>query len=406
MKNKKLIISAIAIIAVIILIYLVSIPNMQTEMAISGRIEDLSKHTGIVIRNESIVRSDAGEPSTMMDGVLQTHVAEGEYVKRFKNVATMYKNDSEDQSNDVQKKLAKVIDRINQITSSKSVTDALKNDKSKLETKMTDYVREFVRGINDRDGRVAGEVVEKMNIASGKGSDVNSADAALAQELQTLMAEKEQYEKSLSNLKIELFSSSSGIFSAKMDGYEEILTRNSALEMTVSDFDNVYKEEKRPITGCKIIDNYEWYAALEVDKKRSQDFEIGETVYLRFDTINKDFVGSILSISPVKSGKCIICVSSNEYDVDISSLRKGEISLIKNIHSGLRIPAEAIREQDGVTGVYAIKGKTIRFIEAEVLYNDGEYAIVKEDNTLSGGLLLYDEVVVSGRNIYDGKGVR
>lgn len=405
MKNKRLVITIAVIAIAVISVLIISMPNIKTQMALSDKIEDKSEHRALIIRNENVVKDEGGLSSASMNGIIQTHVSDGEYVKRYKNVATMYKNGDSEETADIQQKLAKVIDRINQINASKS-QDAFEEDVSKLESNMSAYMRDMAKYSIKRDARSLSGVKSKMEIATAKK---NSADGEkIRKELEGLNKEKQGYEKILENLKIELYSPSSGIFSSKMDGYEEILTANSIDEITVDDFERVYKEEKENSGGCKIIDNYQWYAAIEVDKKRAAKFKEGEQVFLRFSTINKDFTGFIESISKTKSGKNIICVSSDEYDVDISSLRKTDITLIKNIFSGLKIPAEAIRQKDGKTGVYAIKGKTVTFVETVITYNDGENAIVKEYDPFVDEVIpaikleLYDEVVVSGSNIYDG----
>ena len=111
--------------------YKILTPSLNTQTVVSGRAEDITKHKAIVIRNESIVRSDAGEASTMMDGVLQTHVADGEYVKRFKNVAAIYKNNEDESAKLTAQKLANITDRINQIENSVSSSDTFEGDKSK-----------------------------------------------------------------------------------------------------------------------------------------------------------------------------------------------------------------------------------------------------------------------------------
>ena len=45
--------------------------------------------------------------------------------------------------------------------------------------------------------------------------------------------------------------------------------------------------------------------------------------------------------------------------------------------------------------MYVKTENTLRYKEIEILCKDEKYAIVKFDNTRSGGLLLYDEVVVN-----------
>ena len=80
-----------------------------------------------------------------------------------------------------------------------------------------------------------------------------------------------------------------------------------------------------------------------------------------------------------------------------------KISLIKNKYSGLKIPVEALRVNDGKTGVYVVVDGIVKFKKAKVLYKDDGYAIVEENNISQGGLLLYDEVIVSSsRKVKEG----
>lgn len=410
MKNKKIIIIAIICIVVLICAFFILNPSIKTEMALTSTIEDKSVHRALIIRDEKYVIDIDGKEAVKSDGIIHSNASDGEYVKKAKNVATFYKNDESQASKDMQKKLSKVTERINQIKNSDALTDVFEGDNVKLESDISRYARDFSSYTLKKDGRNISTIKSKIEYAKDK-KDLASGEK-LRQELNALEKEKQEYEKGLSNLKTELYSPSSGIFFASVDGFEKILTKNSINSITVDDFEKVYSEQKNPDSTCKIIDNYVWYAAIEVDKERAKSFKVGETVFLNFSTINKNFTATVESISKEKGGKQIICTSSTEYDVDISTLRKTDITLIKNMYKGLLIPSEAIREVDGKTGVYAIKGRTATFVETKIIYNDKEHAIVKEYNPFvdtfipSVKLNLYDEVIITKRGIYHGKLVK
>ena len=403
MKNNKILIIAILGIIVLICSFIFLNPTVKTEMALTSTIEDKTVHRALIIRNEKYAIDIDGKETVKSDGMIHSNESDGEYVKKAKNIATFYKNDENQASKDMQKKLSKVIERINQIKNSGALTDVFSEDNVKLD-------RDFSAYALKKDGRNLSIVKSKIEYAKDK-KDLASGEK-LRTELYALEKEKQDLEKSLSNLKTELFSPSSGIFFASADGFEKILTKNSINSITVDDFKNIYSEEKKPQLTCKIIDNYAWYAAIEVDTERAKKFTVGETVFLNFSTINKDFTATVEYISKEKGGKQIICTSSTEYDVDISTLRKTDVTLIKNMYKGLLIPTEALREVDGKTGVYAIKGRTATFVETKIIYNDGEHAIVKDYNPFvdtsipSVKLNLYDEVIITKRGIYDGKLVK
>ena len=90
----------------------------------------------------------------------------------------------------------------------------------------------------------------------------------------------------------------------------------------------------------------------------------------------------------------------------VFSQRKGKVRVIKNTYKGLKVPMSAVRVKDGVTGVYTVNERVMKFKKADVLYNDGKYAILQADTTNSGGLILYDEIVTEADEFADGITIR
>ena len=63
----------------------------------------------------------------------------------------------------------------------------------------------------------------------------------------------------------------------------------------------------------------------------------------------------------------------------------------------------AVRLVDGQVGVYVSSGYDIRFRPIEVLYQGDGYQICREDLTVENGLKMFDQVIVKGTDLYDGK---
>ena len=87
----------------------------------------------------------------------------------------------------------------------------------------------------------------------------------------------------------------------------------------------------------------------------------------------------------------------------LATMRTGAMTIVSGSFKGLKVPRKALRVVDNTTGVYILSGMELKFIPVNVLYNDGEQIICVLENKTSGVLKLYDEVVVKGRNLYDGK---
>ena len=86
-----------------------------------------------------------------------------------------------------------------------------------------------------------------------------------------------------------------------------------------------------------------------------------------------------------------------------TSYRTEEIEIRLKSYKGLRVPKEAVREVDGVTGVYTLVSQKIEFRPIEVLYTGDTYVVAKYDSGDDDGLRLYDQVITEGKDLYDGK---
>ena len=82
---------------------------------------------------------------------------------------------------------------------------------------------------------------------------------------------------------------------------------------------------------------------------------------------------------------------------------------------GLSVPKKALRVINGVEGVYILVGDVIRFRRVERIAEKEEYYVVryiKDNDVFDDGdenavyvkpLELYDNIVVSGKDLFDGK---
>ena len=84
-------------------------------------------------------------------------------------------------------------------------------------------------------------------------------------------------------------------------------------------------------------------------------------------------------------------------------MRQGSMTIINNTYSGLKLPAKAMRFKDEKAGVFVRSGMTIKFVEVNVVYKTDEYFICEQQVSNDSVLRLYDDVVVKGKNLYDGK---
>lgn len=74
-------------------------------------------------------------------------------------------------------------------------------------------------------------------------------------------------------------------------------------------------------------------------------------------------------------------------------------------YEGIRISKEALHIVDGARGVYVKYGNLQRFLKITILYEDENYILIPADGAVGtdNEVRLYDEVIVQGTNLQDGK---
>lgn len=393
-------------------LYIFLNPPIKTQMIRYGTLEDASVHQALLIRDESVITANGG-------GVLESYVREYELVKNGKQVAAVYQGDVDSET---QQKLKQVNDRITEITNTVESDTTFEGDQHKLEENIAVRASDLVVAANHQDAERASELRTDLDKLMDKKRAVSGESGSASAILEELYKEKQQYESMLSSTRQELYAPKPGLYSTAIDGYEQALTPAAIGSMTVADFENIQsldipaEEARAGGAVCKIISNIEWNAALLMDAETAESIRsewnsatqngLSYTVYLRLDGQTEDSAATIQYISPASDGKCVLIATATDYNELALSNRKCNITLIRDKYEGLKVPMEAIRVKDGQQGVYTVTDGLMKFKKTEILYNNGQYAIVKEDNLNSGSLLLYDEVVVSAKEINEGALVR
>ena len=155
----------------------------------------------------------------------------------------------------------------------------------------------------------------------------------------------------------------------------------------------------------KIVSDYEWYIAAEVTINESLNYKEGDklTIYTSVKSYPKLPV-TVSKINISESGSsAVVLFACNDMNSELASMRTGPMTVVKKEYSGLKVHKSALRVVDSKRGVYVLTGMQVKFVEVNVIFTDGEYLICEKQTSDSSVLRLYDEVIVKGKNLYDGK---
>lgn len=382
--------------------------RLETMIVRNGVEEDSVNAEGFVFRDQTVIRTpEAGYVFCVAD--------EDQRVKSGEEIVYIYKNEINVQAN---RELEEVERQIQKISAKKTV-GLTENDVAKIEQGILDVVRDvpqmgseldferLVAAKNDVD-----DLIKQKRIAKGMvepEKEVNEAEA--------LKTRKAQLEAQYNIEKKVIYATKSGSFTSRIDGMEESLNISALENVSVDYIEKLKKSDiKNMTTGQvekdapvgKIVSNYSWSVAFVVPSIFVEDMKTGHNVDVRFTDISVDAVqGTVKNIIDEKNGKAVVVVESGEFIESIYSTSRANIQIIKRRHEGFKIPAESIRMVDGKTGVYIVKNSKSRFVPVKILYNNKEWVIAaKQNDDGEKTIKLYDELIISGKNLYDNKVVR
>lgn len=351
--------------------------------------------TGVIIRNEKTITSDSG-------GTLHFVTQDGSRVSKGGVVADIY--ESADASVTVNR-IAELQKSIHDIEEMQSYNDVQAADLSLANTKVKNALNSLVRGTANGNFSDAadksGELLSSLNrrqLITGEQTDFSAQLAALKSELSSLEA---SLPAAIGKIKAE----HSGYFVSASDGYETVLTGSDLSVVTPEFLDSMAPEAVPENAIGKIVSDYEWYIAAKVSINESLKYKEGDTLTVKTalkSTPELSVKVSRINISD-QSDHAVVVLSCQQMNSELATMRTGIVTLVSKTYSGLKIPRKSLRVVDGQTGVYVLSGITLKFVNVEVVFSGDDYIICSQEKSNDSVLRLYDEVVVKGKRLYDGK---
>ena len=98
-----------------------------------------------------------------------------------------------------------------------------------------------------------------------------------------------------------------------------------------------------------------------------------------------------------------VVLRSNVMNEEIAALRKEAVKIRVDSLSGIAVDKMALRTVDGVKGVYVREGNLVNFKKVNIIYSDQNIILSAPDPLDSSCLAVYDEMILEGTDLYDGK---
>ena len=372
-KNVKKIIIVVSLILItiysaVIIIKLIRNPS-KTFLAENGKISLEENTTGYIIRDETII-----EGNNYKNGISQIK-SEGEKVAKGESVFRYYSNDEENLNvkiKELDEKIEEALNKENTIFSSD-----IKMLENQIDEKLNDiYNQNDIQKIKEYKKDINSYITKKAKI-SGDLSPQGSY-------IKNLINERSSYEKQLNNGAEYVEASKSGVLSYRIDGLENVLTTNDFSKINKK-FLNDLNIKTSQIIGSseekgKIIDNFKCYLACTVDSDVARNSKIGQKVKIRLPN-NKEVSSQIEYINFEEDNTVTIIFKIENYVEELIPYRKIAFDVIWWSDTGLKVPNQAIKENDNVKFVIRNRAGYLEKIYIKVLQQNENFSIVSNYNT-------------------------
>ncbi len=229
--------------------------------------------------------------------------------------------------------------------------------------------------------------------------------------LSTLRDEQQQILQKPEITKTEILSPLSGYFISRVDGYEETVDYDTVRDLQYDQVAAYIASGPAAVPpDCigKVVSEFDWYLICNVDLKRMPSLSTGTVLSINLPLSGVDALPVTVErfySSDMQKGTLIL--SCNLMNERLSNLRKETGQIVLKQHNGLRIGKSAIRMVDGVQGAYVLTGNKVSFKTVKILYegDEDDYVIVELNNDRNS-IKLYDNVIMRGKDLYDGKIMR
>ncbi len=371
------------------------IVTVRPERLISA--EYLSK-TGYFLKEEKTLTQGSGY-------TVSNEVAEGEKVRTDTVVAKLYEKGAD---LSLVTKLSQLSSRIESLERINSGDLSYKQDALLLEAEIDALITEMTEMTQNGDFLTLFDktdlLVHYFNIKQILLNEVDNFNEKIA----SLKEELNEIKKICPVAKKSVKAEAIGYFTYAFDGYEGLFTLEKITSLSVADA-LLYLTETTP-ASCpdgyigKTVTDFVWRVAVPMTASEASSYRVGNTVKLVFPEVNNEQYTATVLYSQSFKGEAIVIFEGNFGTEVFAKERITKVNILKSSTSVLAVPASSLlQNEEDVTGVYVLIGQQVVFKPVNFVKYEGELAYVTPISGSSTALSEYDEVIYSGKNLFDGK---
>lgn len=385
--------------------YLMFYTSVELETVETHTVYETLDVQGIAIRDEKLIDES-------VSGYVYYEITNGDRVAKGGTIAEVY---SSEQVALIQKQIGEIDAEINSLQSLQLQSGAGKSDLESINKQIKLTQRDILDSVR------AGELTEAATHRKTLQQLLNRKQIVIgtvtdfSERLTNLRAKRSELSAQLETNTRSITSPAAGYFVSDTDGYESMLSYGDVTDLTVSQVESAFSAEVTPSAASigKVVGDYVWYLACVVPQEKLSLISEGQALDIRLPFVTDETVPvTVKKINTdVSSGKAMVLLECSYMSEALSSVRCEEVRILLKEYTGLYVPDRALHfAGDNESGVYVRVGNVLSFRYIRVLYYDetGRFSICEANVQPEAGdertyLKLYDDMVIEGKKLYDGK---
>jgi putative membrane fusion protein len=374
--------------------------SVRTEVATLYTATDSIGFKGVYARDEKLVSYNAN------GGIVSYTHTDGSKIGKTAVIAQIYRNRSDialrQQIDDLQAQRDVLVDAQNLVGAD---TSQLESFSSQIGEKHSQLMKYIYEGDYKSASALKSDILNlqsKREIVKGTETSYEDKIRAIDNEIMSLRSK-------ITSEPYEIRITETGYFISKVDGYEEQLNSSTVFDLTAEDIERITSAEPRQenpsgVIG-KLVSDYTWYMAAVLDTIRLGTVFEGAQVTLRIGSSSQNIKADIVSLKRLDDGRSIAVFKCDMFLADFIDSRTAQARLLLEDYQGINIPNSALRmrEEDGAVGVYIQDGIIAKFRKVKQILSREDYTLVADTTDEEGYLSLYDNIIVEGRDLHEGK---
>ena len=405
-------------------VFAVLFPSVKTEVAHIARVYDSIDADGYIIRDERVIPDD-------LSGFISFCLSDADKIEKDGVISRVYSSESQEILHKKAEEIEKEIARLENL---KNFGFALSSNPASIDQQSYLEFNSLIKNVNNCEFNALPKhrdnifyLLNERQIASGQDLSLDEKISGLKSELNKLSLQENS-----SAIK-KILAQHSGYFMGTVDGFENAFNYDSVKNITAEQVKALLNEssaraQSRTQNAAKLVVNSNWFVVCALKRTDALQLSLDQYVELVMPLASAEKIrAKVVAINQSgENSESAVVFQCDYIDKNTLSIRNEHIKINISEYRGLSVSKSAVHEktlsrtitdeatgqekvvQKAVKGVYVRRGKQLAFREIDIIFSGDDFVICSLDADKSklfseNTIKEYDEVVVKGRDLYDGK---